>query len=166
MTKEEIDLMSRKMEFEDEADFDVSYIAQIGRWILKHGYRPDLFPMGEHRGPRFWELAFSSMFAWQKATVKVLTEIEKHTKSPELIDRLKKGGGLLFSEVQSIAAKSKNIRITDADFPADYSTAMHFLTIFRGLNGEKVFEVTPTDDKFYGDFYVKEIPRKSDEDDL
>ncbi len=162
--KSKIAEFSAKIDFDDAPTYDIAYIAQIGRWILKHGNSEKEFPQGEYRGPKFWELAHSSMFTWQKAIVKVLTQIEMHSKVPAQHIKALADGKLLYSQAQNIATKSKNLKIRDSDFPGDYTSAFYFLTIFRGLNGEKIFEVEPTDDHIYGDFTIKLLEQTPAED--
>lgn len=155
MTKEEIAEMSHKIEFVKDIRFDISYIAQIGRWILNHGNRPDLFPQGEYRGPKFWELAHSSMFGWQKAVVRVLTNLEGYSKRGwERTKEKLEAGELLFTDIKKIVLETKSMNMREKDFPGDHSSAEYFLTIFRGLNGEKVVEVRSSEDKITGDFFI------------
>lgn len=167
MTKEEIGAMSSKIEYVDDAAFDIGYIAQIGRWILRHGNRPDLFPQGEYRGPKFWELAHSSMSAWQKASITVLTNLEFYAKRDwERVKEKLDSGTLLFTDIKKIIIPTKTLEVRDKDFPRDHSSAEYFLSVFRGLNGEKVFDVRPSEDKITGDFYIDILkPEAKVEDD-
>lgn len=152
---EEIAILRGKVEDPGQDTYDVGYIAQIGRWILNHGYRPDLFPQGEYRGPKFWELAHSSMSGWQKVSIEVLLNLEIYSKRDWEKNKEKvETGTLLFSDIKKLAIANKNFNIKDREFPRDYSSAEQFIKIFRGLNGEKVFEVRPSEDKITGDFYV------------
>lgn len=160
--KTKIAEFSDKIDFEDAPTYDLAYIAQIGRWILKHGNSEKEFPQGEYRGPKFWELAHSSMFTWQKALIKVLTQIEQHSKVPIVHRKALMEGTFLYSTAQSVATKSKNLKIRDSDFPGDYTSAFYFLSIFRGLDGNKIFDVSPTDDHIYGDFHIKLIEPAED----
>jgi len=155
--KTKITEFSDKIDYPDSPKYDVAYIAQIGRWILKHGNHQDLFPYGEYQGRKFWELAHSSMFHWQKAVVRVLTQLELHSKALNIHHKELKEGNMLFSTVQGIAVKSKNLKIKESDFPGDYSTARNFIDKFRGLNGVKVFETESVGDPIYGDFKIKVI---------
>lgn len=166
MDSDTINEFSKKIDFPDKETYDVKYIAQIGRWILKHGNHQKLFPQGEHRGQRFWELAHSSMFAWQKVVIKVLSDLKSYSREPERHLEELKNGRLLFSEVQTICGKEKKLKIRESDFPNDLSSAFYFLKIFRDVYGDPVYEVQPADDAVYGDFYIKKLVGKYRAEDL
>jgi hypothetical protein len=164
LTKDEIQQFSEKIEFDDSPEFDIKYVAQIGRWILKHGNNEKLFRSGEYIGRKFWELAHSSMFHWQKATIKVLTDLPSHSKAVKMHSDMLERGEMWFSEVQQIAIKSRNIKIKDGEFPGDFTSAMYFLRTFRTIDGKPAFECYPSKDSIYGDFKIKSIAKIPAED--
>jgi len=156
----EIETIQKKLSDESLETYDVAYVAQIGRWILKNGNKPDKFPQGEYRGRKFWELAHSSMALWQRLTLDFLKNPKKYDRRnyKKYVDKLN-DGKLEFSHVRDLVVDSTDVKNASRHFPIDHSTARHFLNIFRDLSGEKIYETLDLEeeDSVGGDFYVKII---------
>lgn len=159
MSNWEIDLLMDKIRSSKSDTFDVAYVAQIGRWIIKHCGRTEKYPQGEYRGRKFWELAHSSMSLWQKLSIDCLSDIKKYDKRNwrRHVAALNEGK-LKYSKVKDLLLSGgTDAKIKESHFPRDFSTAKHFLHIFRDLNGNKVYEVEDFGDHITGDFYIKVV---------
>lgn len=148
MTSEEVAEMSSKVEFHDHKDFDIAYIAQIGRWILKHG-QSDKWVGCEYRGPRFWALANASMSQWQKKLLQFIFH------PPELAVEFISKKKFKYSEV----LESYKILVTRKDrvptsMVVDFSNAQHFFDIYRDLRGDQIFKTRRIPKDPMGDFNI------------
>ncbi len=149
MTDKEIEEMSAKVEFSDKSEYDLKYIAQIGRWILKHG-KSKKWPTCEYLGPRFWVLCHSSMSMWQKRLIEFIFN------HPPTSDGVFDGDYFTYSLVQEEYDKIISKRKRNNNTPqADFTTAQHFFEVFRDLRGDKIFEVKRIPRNPLGDFKVK-----------
>lgn len=166
---EKIKVLQAKVD-EGGPDYDPMYVARIAKYLLVKGYNPKLFPQGEYKGPRFWALCHSSMSAWQRVTIELLSDPVKVCGAQignQTLEKLEKGE-LLFSAVKNIATKVQASKKEDKRviFPNDFSAAYDFLTIFKDLSGNSVFYPSQPHDKVLGDFMIAKIKTSSAEDAL
>lgn len=149
MTDAEIETLSNKVDM-SKPEFDVKFVAQIAKWILKIGQphykkRPNL----EYRGSMFWTLAHTSMTRWQKKAVTAL--VDKKTGAQIGWDPVEMGH--LWSKVEEKIQKrtGENHGMT---FP-DYSTVKAFFDIFRDGHGTKAFDTKLVPgNNLLGDFWI------------
>jgi len=151
MTEAEIREMSEKVEYESRPGFDIEYVAQIGRWILKHG-KSKKWKGCEYKGPKFWYLANSSMALWQKRMLAFIFS------PPELTEDFSQRKKFSYDEMYQIYEK----RILKKDKRSNgitvaYSTAQHFFEKYRDLNGNRIFKVKKIKDSIIDDFIIEII---------
>lgn len=149
MTPEEIDTLTQKVEDQKSETFDIAFVAQIAKWIQKHGRRSRKWPHLEYRGPMFWALAHTSMTRWQKRAAQMI--LEPDSKALRAWADPKKG--LLWSAVSAREARKHGERISQL---TDYTTVRAFFEVFRDKHGRKAFETTPSGN-IMGDFHVRQI---------
>lgn len=163
MTDEEIDTFSRKVDLKTQDDggkcgFDVKYIAQVAKWILKVGQANlKRYHNLEYRGPMFWTLAHTSMTKWQKKAVSVVTDHAPGARAGWDPNE----GAFLWSAVEGKLLKrgSTDKSIT---FP-DYSSVKAFFDIFRDGRGVKAFNTKIVPGKnIMGDFWIYPLTDKVD----
>lgn len=156
MTKEEIDLITKKVSNFESDDYDLRFIAQIGKWIKNHGRKKKWVDAHlEYRGPMFYRLAHTSMSRWQKKVAKLIFEGLTHNNKVIFDKKL----GYLWSSVEEVANKKNGDR--SLQLP-EYSTARTFFDIFLDLEGKRVFETHNLGgSNIMGDFYVKVINAKA-----
>jgi len=150
MTKKEMDILTNSVENWSSPLFDVKFIAQIGRWVQKHGKsnRPE-WAQYEYKGPMFYKLAHTSMTRWQKKAATVMLLQDGLSSSKVVYDKKR---GYLWSTVAEATQKKHGDK--SLQFP-DPSTVKSFFDIFVGAKGEKVFETTLISEGAMYDFYVK-----------
>lgn len=150
MDPELISQFSDKLE-EGKSTFDVKYVAQIAKWILRVGpkYVPD-FPFLEYRGPQFWVLAHASMSRWQKIAIGALTTKTNRGMFPGWNEERK---AFKWSQVEEALRRKKEFESKDYRDP---STVKGFFDNYRDLKGEKVFETQALSSVIH-DFYIKPI---------
>lgn len=151
MTPEEIDALTNKVEDPASDTFDLKFIAQIAKWVKKHG-RSKKWPNLEYKGPMFWTLAHTSMTQWQKKAVMFLLESETRTERAGW-DSQK--NAFLWSAIQAKLPRRNNDRYLN--FP-DPTTVRAFFDCFRDGKGRKTFvtEAVPGLN-ILGDFWVRPI---------
>jgi hypothetical protein len=148
MKEEEIELLTRKVEA-GKPDFDVKFVAQIAKWIMKVG-RSNLktWPTLEYKGPMFWTLAHTSMTRWQKKAVSFI--IDQKPNSKVGWDPNEKA--FLWSALEEKYRK----RVGDKSmvFP-DYSSVKAFFDVFRDGEGRKAFDTKLVPGgNILGDFWI------------
>lgn len=148
MTSEEIDLLTKKVENPEAPGYDLAFIAQIGRWILRHG-RPEDYPNLEFKSPHFYFLAHTSMTRWQRKVLINFLELAK-TSSPDGRVRYDEEKGFLWSTIEALISRKGD---KQAQLP-ERSSIAHFFEVFLDAAGDKIFSVTPTGDSITGDFWV------------
>lgn len=134
---------------ETRPGFDVKYVAQIAKWILKIGpqYVPK-FPRLEYQGPKFWELAHSSMSRWQKVVVVALTTKNIKGYFPGWSDSKK---AFQWTTVEAALRRKKDL--SDKDY-RDPSTVKAFFDNYRDTDGKKVFDTEAFKGSILQDFWV------------
>ena len=149
MTDTEIDLLTRKVDI-GKPDYDVKFVAQIAKWILKVGDRYlQKWPNLEYRGPMFWTLAHTSMARWQKKAVTAL--IDSKTGAQVGWDPIEKAH--LWSKVEDKITKRSGEN--HGMILPDYSTVRAFFDIFRDGQGNKAFDTKLVPGKnILGDFWI------------
>lgn len=150
MTPAEINDLTNKVEDWSKPTYDIAYIAQIGKWIKKHG-KSKKWPNLEYRGPMFWALAHTSMSRWQKKAALLALDSAKNPKGRLTIDPKM---GVLWSSLHDTSQRKNGDR--SLQFP-EFSSVKHFFDIFRDSKGQKVFETTLVPDSIMGDFWIKVI---------
>lgn len=148
MSEEIIGKISDKLD-ESKPSFDVKYVAQIAKWILKIG--PEYaaqYPRLEYQGPKFWELAHSSMSRWQKVVVVALTTRNNRGYFPGWNE-----GKKAFQWTQVEAALRRKKDLTDKDY-RDPSTVKAFFDNYRDTEGKRVFETKAFTGSILQDFWV------------
>ena len=150
MTKDEIDQLTDKVENEDSETFDVKFLAQIAKWIKKHGHS-NKWPQLEYKGPMFYTLAHTSMSRWQKKAATIVLEANPQTSSRITYDEDK---GYLWSSMQEINQKKHGDK--SLQFP-DFTTIKYFFDIFKDGQGRKAFKTKNVKDNIMGDFWVKPL---------
>lgn len=151
MSSAEIKLLTEKVEDENSNTFDVQFIAQIAKWVQKHG-ASDKWPNLEYRGPMFWTLAHTSMSQWQKSAIAFLinpsSRTDRHGWSQDK-------QAFLWSSSQSGALRKGNDRYLK--FP-DFTTVHSFIESFRDSKGQKAFSTKPVAGvNILGDFWIHPI---------
>lgn len=151
MSSAEISRMSNRLDVEHK-DYDVKFVAQIAKWILRIGekYTHD-FPNLEYQGPKYWELAHTSMSRWQKIAVLALTV--QNNRGP-FHGWHEDKGAFLWSEVESALRKKKEY---DSKDYRDATTVRAFFETYRDSSGGVVFEVESIKKSTVQDFWVKPI---------
>lgn len=150
MKPEEIDALTVKVQDPKSEHYDVAWIAQIAKWVQKHG-NSKKWPNHEYRGPMFWTLAHTSMTRWQKRAAMLVIEPERGQNS----GYDKAHGGYLWSVLQSKAQRKNGDR--SLQFP-DFTSVRAFFEIFRDGKGQKAFETESVEgNNIMGDFYVKPL---------
>ncbi len=150
MTPEEIDELTKKVEDETSDTFDVAYIAQIAKWVKKHG-KSNKWPNLEYRGPMFWTLAHTSMTRWQKRAVMLIMD---PTSKTERNGYNSTEGRFLWSTLQEKSLKKNGDR--SLQFP-DFTSVSAFFEMFRDSKGRKAFTTESVPENIMGDFWVKSI---------
>lgn len=147
MTSKEIDELTMKVEDESSDSFDPMFLAQIAKWIKKHGLSKK-WPHLEYKGPMFWRLAHSSMTPWQKILISTLLNPETYsTRFGDMWD----GKRLCWSKLQKKLTRGQEggSRLQDS------STVKDFLSIFRDEKGKILFSTSPIPGReILGDFYI------------
>jgi len=148
MTSDEIDRVTQKVEDPNSDTYDVAWIAQIAKWVQKHG-RSKKWPNLEYRGPMFWTLAHTSMTRWQK---KAVMEITESTRARGYDEKRK---AYLWSAIQDKSQRKNGDR--SLQYP-DFTTVRAFFEVFRDGKGRKAFstEAVPGNN-ILGDFWVKPL---------
>lgn len=148
MTAKEIDTLSEKIQF-DRKGFDVKYVAQIAKWILKWGPKYlDEHPNLEYRGPKFWELAHTSMTRWQKKAIELLTTTVGGRKSGWFDSER----AFQWSKVQEIYERRSGKN--HLQFP-DYTSIQNFFDVYRDDMGQVIFETSKVKDSpILNDFWI------------
>ena len=162
MTPEEVTTLVEKVK-ETGPNYDIAFVAQIGRWVEKHGMGDKWAGTNmEYWGPMFWRLAHTSMFHWQKVLIDWLlnsdpTRLASVDQAPDK--------GFLWSSLRDRIYKRNKDR--GLRFP-DPTSVSEFLKLFRSLKGEIVFEVEEIKGSMTNDFWIKIIfmPEKENEYDL
>ncbi len=151
MASDDIAEMSAKLEV-GGPDFDVKYVAQIAKWIMRIGPNYTArWPNLEYKGPKFWDIAHASMSRWQKITVAVLTAKTARGFFPGWDEKKK---AYLWSKVEENLRRKKEF---DARDYRDASTVRSFFDTYRDTNGKPVFETEPIKGSILQDFWVKPI---------
>lgn len=134
---------------ETRPGYNVKYVAQIAKWILKIGPKyVEKFPRLEYQGPKFWELAHSSMSRWQKVVVVALTTRNIKGYFPGWSESKK---AFQWTVVEAALRKKKDL--TDKDY-RDPSTVKAFFDNYRDTEGKKVFETKAFTGSILQDFWV------------
>lgn len=150
MTELEIQQMSAKLDASILDTFDVKYVAQIAKWILKIGGKyAQKHPNMEYQGPKFWELAHTSMSRWQKIAVLALTS-QTARGMFQGWDNEKKS--FLWSKVEESLRRKKEYESKDY---RDATTVKAFFDTYCDEKGKKVFTVEEVPDSVFQDFWVK-----------
>jgi len=148
MSEEIIGKISDKLD-ESNPNFDVKYVAQIAKWILKIGPKYEAnYTRLEYQGPKFWELAHSSMSRWQKVVVVALTTRNTKGYFPGWNESKK-----MFQWTQVEAALRRKKDLSDKDY-RDPSTVKAFFDNYRDTEGKKVFETKAFTGSILQDFWV------------
>ena len=151
MGPEEIELMSERLD-PQSPQFDVRYVAQIAKWVIAVGQKHvSRWPNLEYQGPKFWELAHSSMSRWQKIAVMALTT---ETRLGKFAGWDPDKEAFLWSKVEEALRKKKEYESKDY---RDASTVSAFFQTYCNSKGEKVFEVEGVKGNVMTDFWVKPI---------
>ena len=149
MDPEEIAEMSERLS-PDSKSFDVKYVAQIAKWILriggKHAAR---WPNLEYQGPKFWELAHTSMSRWQKIAVMALTTKTRLGMFPGW-DPDKKA--FLWSKVEEALRRKKEYESKDY---RDAVTVKSFFQTYCDEKGVKIFTVEEVPNSVVQDFWIR-----------
>lgn len=156
MTGEEISSLTDKVEtVKKENGYDIEFVAQIGRWIEKHGRKKKWMDKNlEYKGPMFYKLAHTSMSKWQKRIAQVVLSGQFKSNSRVNYDHRK---GYLWSTLEEVALKKQMGR--GSSFP-DFSTIEHFFNIFVDSEGRKAFRTAQVPGDLLGDFWV--MPTRKD----
>lgn len=148
MPESEIEEISNKLD-EAHPDFDVVYVAQIAKWILSIGEKcTEKFSRLEYQGPKFWELAHSSMSRWQKVVVVALTTRNTKGYFPGWSESKK---AFQWTLVEAALRRKKDL--SDKDY-RDPSTVKAFFDNYRDTEGKKVFETKAFTGSILQDFWV------------
>lgn len=154
MTPAEIDELTRKVEDQSSEDFDIRFIAQIAKWIKKHGASKK-WPNLEYRGPMFWTLAHTSMTRWQKKCAMMIL-------SPDGGRRVGWDDDIeayLWSEINEKATRKNGDR--SLMFP-DFSSVKAFFEVFRDSKGRKAFSTESVKGNIMGDFWIKPLFKQTE----
>lgn len=149
LNPDEIAAFSAKLDVHAKT-FDVRYAAQIAKWILKIGkkYLKD-WPNLEYQGPKFWELAHSSMSRWQKIAVQSLTTKTNRGPFPGWDERKK---AYLWSKVEEALRRKKEYESKDYRDP---NTVRNFFESYRDTDGKIIFDVEIDKRNVVHDFWIK-----------
>lgn len=148
MPESKISEISNKLD-EAHAEFDVKYVAQIAKWLLRVGPgHAAKFERLEYQGPKFWELAHSSMSHWQKIAVSALSSKTSRGYFPGWDDNRK---AFQWSVVEAALRRKKDF--TDKDY-RDATTVMAFFDNYCDTDGKKVFETEAFTGSILQDFWV------------
>lgn len=147
MASDEIDRLTQKVEDPKSDTYDVAWIAQIAKWIEKHGASKK-WPHLEYRGPMFWTLAHTSMTRWQKKAVMLILESTRGAG----YDQAK--GAYLWSVLQEKSQRKNGDR--SLQFP-DFTSVKAFFEVFRDGKGRKAFSTEQVKGNILGDFWVKPL---------
>lgn len=151
MPEEVVGQISDKLD-ESRPGFDVRYVAQIAKWILKIGAKyAEQYPRLEYQGPKFWELAHSSMSRWQKVAVSSLTHKNIRGHFPGWNESKQ---AYQWTLVESALRRKKEF--SDKDY-RDPSTVKAFFDNYRNTEGQKVFETKAFTGSILQDFWVAPI---------
>lgn len=150
MTSKDIKLLSEKVENPEATTFDVKFIAQIARWIQKHG-KSDKWPHLEYRGPMFYKLAHTSMSRWQKKAASIILSANPRDTARARFDKDK---GYLWSSLQELSQKKHGDK--SLQFP-DFTSIKYFFDIFMDDQGRKAFKTLNVKGDIMGDFWVKSL---------
>lgn len=153
MAPDEIEVLTKKVESWDSSEYDVAFIAQIGRWLQKRKLS-GRWPHLEYKGPMFYKLAHTSMSRWQKKAASLLIEGTYQESSRVEYNDFK---GYLWSTLSEQSYKKNGDR--SLQFP-DFSTVKYFFDIFVDGNGKTSFETQAVKGSLSGDFWVKLINKK------
>ena len=150
MTTEEITELSEKMD-DTHPKFDVKMMAQIAKWILTIGHKyTKNWPNLEYQGPKYWELAHTSMSRWQKISVLVTTVQNKNGPSAGWDEKRK---AFLWSKVEESLRRKKEFEAKDYRDP---TTVKAFFDTYRDRDGKPVYEVTEVKGTIT-DFWIKPL---------
>lgn len=151
MSSKEIEVLSEKLD-DTHPRFDVKLTAQIAKWILSVGPKYAMkWPNLEYQGPKYWELAHTSMSRWQKIAVLALTT--QTDRGPFAgWDSTRKA--FLWSKVEESLRKKKEYESKDY---RDASTVKAFFETYCNKAGKKVFEVETTENNTLTDFWIKPL---------
>lgn len=132
--------------------FDVKLVAQVAKWILEVGpkYLPR-WPNLEYQGPKYWELAHTSMSRWQKIAVLALTV---QTKQGAFAGWDPQKKAFLWSKVEEGLRRKKEYESKDY---RDATTVKAFFETYCNKAGKKVFEVESADGGAIMDFWIKPL---------
>ncbi len=153
MTPAEINDLTLKVEDQTSPHFDIKFIAQIARWLKKHG-KSDKWPNLEYRGPMFYMLAHTSMSRWQKKAATLILDADPRHLGRAIYDKDK---GYLWSTVQESSTKKNGDR--SLQFP-DYTSIKYFFDVFKDGKGRKAFKTESLQENIMGDFFVKPLYAK------
>lgn len=161
LSREQIEKIVTKCADISDPGYDEAYVTQIGRWILKHGDHSNLFPQGEYKGSKYWELAHSSLTQWQRAVANALLD----PGDPGNADyrRIFQEGPNKFKEFKNTITKKGSRKDSGVKFPNDISAYREFLSIYKNLKGKKVFEVGEFDEDEQ-DFNLYILPKEEEID--
>lgn len=150
MSAKEIDTLTEKVQA-DRPGFDVKFVAQIAKWILKWGKKyHDQWPNLEYRGPMFWKLAHTSMTRWQKKAIELLTTTVGGRKAGWYDSER----AFQWSKVQE--SYERRSGKNHLQFP-DNTSIQNFFEIYRDDKGNKVFETKKVGGEILNDFWVKPL---------
>lgn len=148
---EEIAELSGKIDPRSD-NFDVAYVAQLAKWILAIGGKYCAqFPNLEYQGPKYWELAHTSMSRWQKIAVLSLTTENSRGKFPGWDEEKE---SYLWSKVEEALRRKKEYESKDYRDPATVRT---FFETYRDTKGAPVFEVERISNSAVQDFWVRPL---------
>lgn len=154
MTPEEIDELTKKVENETTDTFDTRFLAQIAKWLKKHG-ASKRWPNLEYKGPMFWSLAHTSMTRWQKKAVMAVLEADKKVGW----DNDKQM--YLWSEIHNRQQRKNGDR--SLQFP-DFTSVQAFFNVFRDSKGKRGFETEIVSGvNMTGDFWVRPLIQGADD---
>ncbi len=162
---EEIAALELKSD-EDSDKYDPEWLADIGNWVMENGLRPDLFPQGEYKGPKYWQICDSSMSIWQKTLIEYIKDpitkfgVQIGTPIKEKLDKFQ----MPCSELQAAIIK-KTYRESRVIFPKSQSTSYIFLKHYRDLDGKEVIKISDIFNPSIADFYIG-MKNESAEDSL
>lgn len=151
MTPEEINDISERLD-DTHPNFDITLVCQIAKWIHTVGPKHlPKWPNLEYQGPKYWELAHTSMSRWQKISVLAMTVQNKNGPFPGW-DNTKKA--FLWSKVEEALRRKKEFLTTDY---RDASTVKAFFETYCNKSGKKIFEVEATESNTLQDFWIKPL---------
>ncbi len=153
MAPAEIDALSLKVEDPTREEYDIHFIAQIAKWIERHGDSKK-WPNQEYRGPMFWTLAHTSMTRWQKKAAMLI--LDPSTR-PSRVD-YDEAKGYLWSALSEKGLRKNGDRTLQ--FP-DHTSVKAFFEVFRDSKGRKAFSTKEVPDNIMGDFWVKPLFKKT-----